>query len=44
MADNPEPAVYRIAELAKLRDVGERLVREAVRRGEIKGCHPIGGR
>jgi hypothetical protein len=35
MADNPAPAVYRVAELAKMLDMGERQVRERIKRGVI---------
>lgn len=41
MTDNPAPAVYKVAELASLLDMGERQVREALRVGEIPG-HKIG--
>jgi excisionase family DNA binding protein len=43
MTDEPtvEPAVYRVAELAQLLDMGRRQTYEAIKRKEIP-CHKLG--
>lgn len=43
MVDNPAPAVLRVSDVAAVLDMGERQVREAIKLGQIKGCHKIGG-
>jgi excisionase family DNA binding protein len=36
------PAVYKVADVAALLDMGVRQTYEAIKRGEIQGCHKLG--
>jgi excisionase family DNA binding protein len=40
--ESPRPAVYRVADVAALLDIGLRQAYDAIERGEIQGCHRIG--